>query len=261
MANIHNSKVHLGITWKDIYLFLCIFSYMTSAYGFIHFLSFIVDMSNGIRPNFSDMLIYMFMFGIGGQLGKFFWQRREIYASGARGETMVVSSLSNMLPDRYSIYRNVRVHEKMECDFVIVGENGVFLVECKNYNGTLVGDMDDNEWTLEKVGQKGGEYSKKIRNPVKQLKRNVSILSRYFKMEGCSAWIEGYVCFPSTKTISLISSPMIGDTKYIASLIVNYVPKHHLSPRKIEAIKDSLEKCILEHPAMTKNEFEEHRAV
>ena len=195
MANIHNSKVPLGITWKDIYLFLCIFSYMTSAYGFIHFLSFIVDMSNGIRPNFSDMLIYMFMFGIGGQLGKFFWQRREIYASGTRGETMVVSSLSNMLPDRYSIYRNV------------------------------------------------------------------SILSRYFKMAGCSAWIEGYVCFPSTKTISLVSSPMIGDTKYIASLIVNYVPKHYLSPRKIEAIKDSLEKCILEHPAMTKNEFEEHRAV
>ena len=147
----------------------------------------------------------------------------------------------------------------MECDFVIVGENGVFLVECKNYNGTLVGDADNNEWTLEKIGQKGGEYSKQIRNPIKQVKRNIGILSKYFKMAGCPAWIEGYVCFPSAKTISLVSSPIIGDTRDIASLIVNYVPRNYLSPRKIESIKDSLEKCVLEEPAMTKNEFEECR--
>lgn len=256
MANIHNSKASSGVTWKDIYLFLCIFSYMVCAYGILHFLSFATDFANGTWSNFSNIFIYIFMFGIGGNLGKFFWQRREIHASGNRGETLVASSLSDLLPDRYSVYRNVRVHEKMECDFVIVGENGVFLVECKNYNGTLVGDVDDNEWTLEKVGQKGGEYSKQIRNPIKQVKRNISILSKYFKMAGCQAWIEGYVCFPSTKTISLVSSPRIGDTRDIASLIVNYVPRQHLSPRKIELIKDSLEKCILEEPAMTKNEFE-----
>ncbi len=256
MANIHNSQASSKVTWKDIYLFLCIFSYMVCAYGILHFLSFFTDTFHGNWSNFSNAPIYLFMFGIGGSLGKFFWQRREIHASGSRGETIVANSLSDLLPDKYAVYRNVRVHEKMECDFVIVGENGVFLVECKNYNGTLVGDATDNLWTLEKTGQKGGEYSKEIRNPLKQVKRNIGILSQYFKMTDCPAWIEGYVCFPNPKTVSLVSSPLLGNTREIATQIVNYVPRHYLSPRKIEALKDSLEKCILNQPAMSQTEFD-----
>ena len=83
--------------------------------------------------------------------------------SGTKGEEETVHFLST-LPDTYHIFTSVRVHEKMEADAVVVGQNGVFVVESKNYKGELVGTANDKKWTLNKIGRKGGEYSKSVPN-------------------------------------------------------------------------------------------------
>ena len=41
----------------------------------------------------------------------------------------------------------------------------------------------------------GNNYEKTVKNPIKQVKRQVYILSRYMKDNGIKAWIDGYVFF------------------------------------------------------------------
>ena len=109
-------------------------------------------------------------------LGGYLFSQCSRRCSGSWGEHKALSALSEALPDQYHLFVNVSVHEKMESDMVVVGPNGVFIVEVKSFNGTLEGGVNDRKWVLHKVGREGGRYTKTIKNPLGQLKRNIAIL-------------------------------------------------------------------------------------
>ena len=44
-------------------------------------------------------------------------------------------------------------------------------------------------------GEEKKKYIKEIRNPIKQLKREIYLLKEYLKYYGVDLWIEGYVLF------------------------------------------------------------------
>ena len=80
-----------------------------------------------------------------------------------------------------------------ELDNVIVNNRGVFIIEVKNYTGELFGDEDDFEWTKQKETRQGNIYQKTVKNPIKQVKRQIYILAEYLKEYGIDVWVEGYV--------------------------------------------------------------------
>ena len=65
----------------------------------------------------------------------------------------------------------------------------------KNFSGKLVGNEDDQYWNKYKISRGNKEYIKEIRNPIKQLKREIYLLKEYLKYYGVDLWIEGYVLF------------------------------------------------------------------
>ena len=79
-----------------------------------------------------------------------------------------------------------------ELDDVIINNRGVFIIEVKNYSGTLSGDEDDFEWIKNKEAEAGIFYHKMVKNPIKQVKRQISILSQYLRENGVFIWVEGY---------------------------------------------------------------------
>ncbi|MDE6412781.1 MAG: NERD domain-containing protein, partial [Eubacterium sp.] len=85
--------------------------------------------------------------------------------------------------------------KKTEIDNLIVNQNGIFVVENKNYNGKLYGNIDDYEWIKEKVSPGGNTFTKYVRNPIKQTKRQIYILSKYLKNNNIRIWIKGYTYF------------------------------------------------------------------
>ena len=58
-----------------------------------------------------------------------------------------------------------------------------------------MGNEDDQYWNKYKISRGNKEYIKEIRNPIKQLKREIYLLKEYLKYYGVDLWIEGYVLF------------------------------------------------------------------
>ncbi|AOV08773.1 nuclease-related domain-containing protein [Sporosarcina ureilytica] len=133
--------------------------------------------------------------------GIIFWRKYAILRVGLQGETKVANVLEK-LPAGYKSYNSVRIAAddgQAEMDYIIVGRNGVFVVEVKNHNGTIVGKGADRVWIQHKVGRKGGQYSNEMRNPMKQVGRQVYFLSNYLKANDLDVWIEGIVFFSNDR--------------------------------------------------------------
>ena len=94
--------------------------------------------------------------------------------------------------------RNVQLvvdEHPVECDLVVVNPNGVFIIEVKNLQGTLVGEEEDEEWVQQNLTAGGHFYVKTFRNPIKQMKRQVHWLATYLRKHAVNIWVEGYVFF------------------------------------------------------------------
>lgn len=91
---------------------------------------------------------------------------------------------------------NISIHGRnTKLNYVVINNNGVFIFEVKNFSGKLVGNEDDQYWNKYKISSGNKEYIKEIRNPIKQLKREIYLLKEYLKYYGVDLWIEGYVLF------------------------------------------------------------------
>jgi len=123
-----------------------------------------------------------------------------IKRSGAKGENATLEMLS-LLPDSYTIFNQVQVPNKQsrngntEIDFVVVGPNGVFVIEVKNNNSIIICSDEDREWLVYKVGRRGTPYTASMRNPVKQLKGQIWALNNFTKERRYKTWLEGIVFF------------------------------------------------------------------
>ena len=115
---------------------------------------------------------------------------------GRIGEQQATHIISSVLREDDRLFTNVRVgyeDKPAELDNVIVNKFGVFIIEVKNYNGRLVGNEDDYEWVKYHTTDAGNTYSKTVKNPIKQVKRQVYVLAKFLEYYGTvRVWIEGY---------------------------------------------------------------------
>lgn len=127
-----------------------------------------------------------------------FWKRiitPEYKLAGIRGEETAVREIKKVLHDDDNLFTNVIVSydgKPTELDNVIVNKYGVFIVEVKNYSGIIIGNEDEYEWKKYKTTEAGNCYEKSVKNPIRQVKRQVYILARYLESSGAKVWVKGY---------------------------------------------------------------------
>ena len=121
-------------------------------------------------------------------------EQREIKSAGNKGEEYFNNMLKSILRNDDVLIRNVCLQEA-EIDSLIINRNGIFIVEVKYYNGRLYGDIDDFEWTKEKISPGGNVFYKQVKNPIKQVKRQTYKLSQFLKENNIRIWIRGYAYF------------------------------------------------------------------
>ncbi|MCC8016584.1 MAG: NERD domain-containing protein, partial [Clostridiales bacterium] len=141
------------------------------------------------------LLVFLIVFII--QLKKAYinHEQKEIKYAGKKGELMFRDMILNILHSDDILLNNINLNadgKQTEIDNLIINKNGIFIVEIKNYNGKLYGNADDYEWIKEKVSPGGNVFTKKVRNPIKQTKRQIYILSKYLKNNNIRIWIKGY---------------------------------------------------------------------
>ena len=118
--------------------------------------------------------------------------------AGKEGELQAKKILNHYLNENDLLLNNVNISihgRNTELDYVVINNNGIFIFEVKDFSGKLVGNEDDQYWNKYKISRGNKEYIKEIRNPIKQLKREIYLLKEYLKYYGVDLWIEGYVLF------------------------------------------------------------------
>ena len=119
----------------------------------------------------------------------------EYKRAGIRGELIAERLIRSVMRDNDRLFRSVTVDfegKSTELDNVVVNNYGVFIIEVKNYKGLIVGSEKDSDWRQYKTTPAGNTYEKSARNPIKQVNRQIFILSRYFKQYEIDVWIRGY---------------------------------------------------------------------
>jgi len=109
---------------------------------------------------------------------KNFVDKEQIRLSGKEGEDRVAKELDKFCHDNrsYKCYHSLLL-KYQEFDFLLIGENGIFNIEVKNYSGhnTTVSIDNQRNWFKEKQGTKTG-----IKNPAAQVERHHEVLNSIF---------------------------------------------------------------------------------
>lgn len=164
---------------------------------------------------------------------------QERRLAGKRGEEVVTAEIERVMRKDDYLFTNVKISfkgKRTECDNIIVNNFGVFIIEAKNYSGSLSGNENDDEWAECKYDDYGDILEEKnVKNPIRQVKRQIYILSEYLKNNGLRAWIEGYAI--------LIDNNSPVNSKYIISLddinrVIHTQGKNKLTNEQVEKISE-----------------------
>ena len=160
--------------------------------------------------------------------------------AGRLGEQFASTLIKEILTDDDILLTNVPLYaddKETELDNLVVNSHGVFIIEVKNYNGELFGNEEDYEWIKNKISPGGSFYQTKVKNPIRQVKRQIYILSQVFKQNYIDAWIEGYVFL--TERNSPVDSPLVLDTQADMDRVI-HSGDNILSAQMIERIVSAL---------------------
>lgn len=166
-------------------------------------------------------------------------EEQERRLAGKRGEKVVTDEIKRVKRKDDYLFTNVKISfkgKRTECDNIIVNNFGVFIIEVKNYSGSLSGNENDDEWVERKYFEE-----KNVKNPIKQVRRQIDILSKRLKNNGLRAWIDGYVIFIHD------NSPV--NSKYIISLddidrVIHTQGKNKLTNEQVEKISEIIKSLV-----------------
>jgi len=133
----------------------------------------------------------------------------NIKRAGNKGEKTVRKAL-NKLGNDYRVFHNVKIKEnkrKTEIDSIVVGPNGVFVIEVKNQRGLIKGNDESEFFTQTKTSNSSDTlYENQFKNPVKQLSRHIYFLSNHLKTDHLNPWIESCLVFSNPEAVVKVSS-------------------------------------------------------
>ena len=100
----------------------------------------------------------VFILAIGVRLLLYGYNKKENWNKGIRGEHIVANYL-NQLPECYSVFNDVKFPGSYgNLDHIVIGPNGIFVIETKNYKGFYI--VKDKEWYY----TKGNTHKKHVLN-------------------------------------------------------------------------------------------------
>ncbi len=177
----------------------------------------------------------------------YFFIKSGQYRKGKTGETLIKETLEE-LNNRYSLVNDVMLSESYgNIDCIILGHNGIFAIESKNYDGKLICNGD--EWHRHYEGgltisMRGRPYWKPSRDysigsPSKQVKRNAVKLKQFIqKIFKKPIWVEGIVVFTNPNAELELNNPTVPVLKVeeLYNFIKYKKSRIKFSPKELESI-------------------------
>ena len=173
-----------------------------------------------------------------------FRKKLGILQSGVRGEEATLKILQK-LPREYTILTNPVILNRgisMELDFVVIGRNGVFIIESKNHRGIISGRTSKQTWKQIKHGRNDKVYEKEIKNPVKQSYRQGKRMAEMFKDFNITADVYPIVYFVDEQSELKIRDDanlgvdVFNREKHLLNFILNAEGRHTVSQSELTKI-------------------------
>ena len=162
--------------------------------------------------------------------------------AGAEGEQAAAELIAGLLAPGDRMFTNLVVNyngKRTELDNVIVNNNGAFIIEVKNYSGELVGGVDDFEWTKYHKSAAGITYQKTVKNPIKQVRRQVYILAGLLRESGINVRVRGYALFLQHNCP--VESQFVLESIEDIDQLLHGKHRSRINDKTVEAIADCLE--------------------
>ncbi len=135
----------------------------------------------------------------------FYLRRYRIYNGGLAGEKQVANLLTHTLSDDYYLLNDLYLREGAgDIDHIVLGPNGVFVLETKNWSGHI--SCNGDEW--QRYGKKNFSGS-----PSRQVKRNAAkiqqIISGSPSLRDLGIWVEGIVVLTNIHATLHVNNPTV----------------------------------------------------
>jgi len=173
---------------------------------------------------------------------------RNQLRAGLEGQQMLPEYLDT-LPDDYVLINNVQLPGlAADVDHILVGPNGVFVIETKHHRGII--SSRNGRWYQAKVSRSGWlQPEEEFKSPTRQVRRNVNRLRRYLDRHAatlCQAvqlWMEPVVVFTHPETRlqipdevreTLPVTVVRGDDLF--SLVVLHEPRRPLTKSEVRKV-------------------------
>lgn len=178
-------------------------------------------------------------------------RKYNILISGLKGER-TLHKIAKGFKNDYNIFMNVPIrynHNRSEIDMLMVGRNGIIIVEVKNHSGTICGCEKDERWTQTKHFRDGKVTESDMYNPMRQLSRQRDILKHILGSKGHNVWLDGVVFF--SNPFVKLNLTIAGANSYVASgeeelirFIKGYKSKAPLSTEQVDEISAIITKLM-----------------
>jgi hypothetical protein len=130
--------------------------------------------------------------------------RGNKFRIGAVGESRVTEVLSSF-PDDWYIFNDMIVG-RSQIDHIVICPKGMYTIETKNYQGTIYGNAEKQEWS-QVINY---DYKTQFYNPVKQGTGHSVALSKFLKASGFNkVWVNTIVVFTEPSVELKVFSPKV----------------------------------------------------
>jgi hypothetical protein len=164
----------------------------------------------------------------------FYLRKYHIYNGGLAGEKQVASLLNHTLNDDYYLLNDLYLRDGGgDIDHIVLGPNGVFVLETKNWNGIITCNGD--EW------QRSGKQNFSA-SPSRQVKRNAAKIQQIIvgtpNLRALGIWVEGVVVLTNNHATLHVSNPTVTILKLpqLPNHLTNYRNSRSLTREQLEAV-------------------------
>ncbi|MCW3996894.1 MAG: NERD domain-containing protein [Candidatus Bathyarchaeota archaeon] len=158
----------------------------------------------------------------------------HVYNSGWQGEKSVTKLLSSKLNDDYYLVNDLSLQNGGgDIDHVVLGPNGIFVLETKNWSGNITCNGDN--W--QRTGKRGFSAQ-----PSHQAKRNAMRIKRLIdnsaSLRSLNVWVEGIVVFTNKHATLHLNNPTVPVLKLqnLPHYIITHSNTRRYSAQELQAI-------------------------
>ena len=183
--------------------------------------------------------------------GRLSWEKeKSAEEKGAEGEWFVATAELGRLPgDLFFVFNDIIVPASdgtSQIDHVVVADQGIFVIETKNYQGTVYGNEKSSDWY-----QFIGNNQYPFHNPLHQNYGHVKTLSQALQMP--ETYFISIVVFPNQTKLNIEARDTVLHTYELADNIRNYTAKSPLTEKQRDLACARLKELMV-HDSVKKQE-------